>query len=157
MSWQSLVVAAAAVIFAVGGARAAESVTVTVYATVLPVCKFLTSAPVVNIADLGVGSSVGVGRPGPPMGSAEITYRCSNGTVPSFAIAAAAATTAACAACPEAPSIVATFSLTDNGPGRGMGSGRDLTLTVKGQIAPSPYQTAAAGANPETLTVTVSP
>ncbi len=41
-----------------GSALAADSVTVTVNATIVGVCKFFTAAPVVNITNTGTGSNI---------------------------------------------------------------------------------------------------
>src|SRR6266700_3684158 len=54
----ALFAAAAVGVLASSGARAADSVSVTVNATVVGACKFFTAAPVVNITNTGVGSNI---------------------------------------------------------------------------------------------------
>jgi len=120
---------------------AAESVTVQVYANVLPVCRFAASpafeAPVNRPLDSGAASPAGA-----------ITYRCTNGLAPAFTI------TASCGACSDSGRLW----LSDiSAAGRGMGSGRELTLVVTASGAQGPVQTAAAGVAPSEVSVTVSP
>ena len=54
----AVVVAAVAAMFGSTGARASDSVSVTVNATIVGVCKFFTSSPVVNITNTGTGSNI---------------------------------------------------------------------------------------------------
>src|SRR5436190_10077237 len=74
-------------------AHASDSVSVTVNATIVGVCKFFTAAPVINITNTGVGSNIDPSLAGPASGNAAITYRCSNGTAPTFTVPGTATVT----------------------------------------------------------------
>lgn len=136
-------------------AIAADNVTVTVNATVTGVCKFFTSAPVVNINNTGTGSNIDPSLAGPATGNAAITYRCSNGTTPTFTVPATATIT--CSACSGTPTLTPTIGSTNTGAGSGMGSGNDKTLTVTGTLLQSTYENAAVGAYTGTIVVSVNP
>jgi hypothetical protein len=151
----SLLVAAAVAAFGTGSARASDSVNVTVNATVVGVCKFFTTSPVVDITNTGTGSNIDPSSATTASGNVAITYRCSNGTSPTFTVPATATVT--CAACSGTPTMAATMSSANTGAGTGMGSGQSKTLTVTGQIAQAIFQDAAAGAYTGSITVDVAP
>ncbi len=137
-------------------AHASGNVAVTVNASVVPVCKFFTAAPVVNIRNTGAsGSNIDPSSATTASGNAAIRYRCTNRTAPVFAVPATATVT--CGACTGAPTMVATMTSTNNGAGRGFASGTNRTLTLTGRIAPAVFQNARAGAYQGTMTVTVTP
>jgi hypothetical protein len=131
---------AAAWICVAGGAGAAESVTVSIHTTVLPVCRFMGSivpaSPVPGMAE--DGSS--------PTGA--ITYQCTNGVAPSFAITASTA----CPGCTDASASAPVIVSDARAIGRGMGSGRELMLVVAAPMAPASLQTALSS-----VSITVSP
>lgn len=146
-----------ALVFA-GSASGNGSVPVTLNATVVPVCKFFTAAPVLNVRNTGTsGSNINPSLTTTATGSVGVTYRCTRGTSPTFTVPATATVT--CAACPGAPTMAATISSTNNGAGRGFqpGGGRNRTLTVTGQIPPAVFQNARAGAYSGTMTISVMP
>ena len=148
----AVVVAAVAAMFGSTGARASDSVSVTVNATIVGVWKFFTSSPVVNITNTGSGSNIDPSSSTDATGNAAITYRCSNGTSPTFTVPSSATLTAGGGA-----TLSPAISSTNGGAGTGMGSGQEKTLTVTGTILAANFQNAAAGAYTGTITVSVTP
>lgn len=141
-----------------GETQASANVAVSVNATVVPVCKFFTAAPVVNLRNVGTsGRNIDPSSAVTATGNVAITYRCTNQTMPTFTVPAAVTLT--CGGCPGTPTMPATITSTNNGAGRGLGTGggRNRTLTVTGQITPAVFQNARAGAYTGTMTVTVTP
>lgn len=131
---------AAAWILVSGGAGAAESVTVSIQTTVLPVCRFMGSiVPGSTISGAGDGASSPTGA---------ITYQCTNGVAPTFAITASTG----CPGCPDASASAPVIVSDSRVVGRGMGSGRELTLVVAAPITPASVQTALSN-----VSITVSP
>ena len=151
----SLAVAALAAMLGSTSAQASDSVSVTVNATIVGVCKFFTAAPVVNITNTGTGSNIDPSSATSATGNAAILYRCSNGTSPTFTVPATATVT--CAACAGTPTMTPAITSTNGGAGTGMGTGNDKTLTVTGTILQAAFQNAAAGAYTGNITVSVSP
>lgn len=138
-------------------ASASDSVSVTVNATVVGVCKFFsTSTPVLNITNTGTGSNIDPSLTGDATGSTTVAYRCSNGTTPTFSIPSPSVSVT-CSACTGTPSMTATVTLTGGGNGSGMGSGQDKNLTVAGTITQATYVNAAAGAYTGSVLVSVTP
>jgi hypothetical protein len=138
-------------------ASASDSVSVTVNATVIGVCKFFnTSTPVLNINNTGTGSNIDPSQTGDATGNATVAYRCSNGTTPAFSIPSPSVSVT-CALCTGTPSMTATIGLTSGGAGTGMGSGNNKNLTVSGTITEATYVNAAAGSYTGTVTVSVTP
>lgn len=152
---RSLGFAVACAAFSAGPVHASDSVSVTVNATVVGVCKFFTAAPVVNITNTGTGSNIDPSSATTASGSAAITYRCSNGTSPTFTVPATATVT--CAACSGTPTMTPTVTSSNTGAGTGMGSGQDKTLTATAQILQAAFQNAAAGAYTGSMTISVTP
>jgi hypothetical protein len=152
--WLLPVAVASAV--AAGSAQATDSVSVTVNATIVGVCKFFTSSPVININNTGSGSNIDPSLAGPASGNVDITYRCSNGTSPSFTIPASATVNCTTGAC-SGSNMSATTSSTNTGAGTGLGSGKDQTLNVVAQITQANYQNAPVGAYTGSMTVSVNP
>jgi len=126
----------------VSGACAPESVSVTLHATVVPVCRFLTSASTSRSAAYG---------------SATLTYACSNGAAAAFTFVAPAATNVACTTCSSIPLAKGTILSTSVGRGQGLGSGRGKTLTVRAPLAHAAGDDATPAGDPDTIIVTVSP
>jgi hypothetical protein len=108
-------------------------VTIAIYTTVLPVCRFSSSSASGD--------------------TAAITYRCTNGIAPAFAVTASVFE---CASCPDDSSRALIVS-DDGGVGRGLGAGRELTLVVTAPIATPPVQTAFASIASGAISITVSP
>ncbi len=158
MRTRALRLALATAIFTTLGAtnvQAADSRSVTVNATVVGVCRFFTAAPVVNITNTGTGSNIDPSSATSATGNAAITYRCSNGTTPSFTVPATATVT--CAACTGSPTMTPTMTSANTGAGSGMGSGQDKTLTVTGTLLQAAFQDSAAGIYTGNITVSVTP
>src|SRR5690242_5256176 len=102
----SFALAALAAVMGSTGARASDTLSVTVNATIVGVCKFFTTAPVVNITNTGTGSNIDPSSATAATGNAAITYRCSNGTSPNFTIPTTATVTCtACAGATMTPAI----------------------------------------------------
>ncbi len=147
--------AASVVMFGTGAAQASDSISVTVNATVVGVCKFNSTAPVVNITNTGTGSNIDPSLTSNATGNAAINYKCSNGTSPTFTVPGTATVT--CSACTGTPTMAATMTSSNTGAGTGLGSGQDKVLTVTGTIGSSIYQNAAAGSYTGSITVSVAP
>jgi hypothetical protein len=142
---------------AAGTAEASDSVSVTVNATIVGVCKFFTTTPTINITNTGTGSNIDPSAAGPASGNVDILYRCSNGTSPSFTVPASATVTCTTAGNCGASTMVPTVSSTNTGAGTGLGSGKDQTLNVVAQITQANYQNAQVGSYSGTMTVSVTP
>jgi hypothetical protein len=151
---RALIGVAALGMLASGSAHASDSVSVTVNATIVGVCKFFTAAPVVNITNTGTGSNIDPSSGTDAVGNAAITYRCSNGTTPIFTVPGTATVT--CGACSGA-TMVPTITSANSGAGTGLGTGKDQTLTVTGTIVQANFQNAPAGAYTGSMTVSVLP
>jgi hypothetical protein len=135
--------------------RAADSINVPVSATVLGVCKFSTGqSPSVDIVNTAGGIDPSVA--GNATGSANVLYRCTNGTVPAFALTGGATLTLTCAACGPA-TMAATMTLTPPGSPNGQGFATDLTLVLTGTISSAIYSTAVPGTYSATQQITINP
>jgi hypothetical protein len=144
-------------VLAAGVARASDSVSIAISVTVVPVCRFLTSASTFGATATDLGIAFGRARAQPTAGSATLTYSCSSGTAAAFTFAVPTTTNVACAACSGVAAEVGTILATSLGTGLGMGSGHDRTLTVRTPFVHAAYQDTAFGAYSDTIIVTVSP
>ena len=133
---------------AAGVTRASDSVSIALNVTVVPVCRFLTSASSVGATDTDRA------RGRATSGSATLTYACSNGTAAAFTFAVPATTNVACTACPGIPVAMGTILASSLGTGQGLGSGRDRTLTIRTPFVHATYEDTAYS---DTIIVTVSP
>src|SRR5215471_13115982 len=97
MPWRLLVVWLALGPLAAGVARATETVTVSIRATVLAACRFAASSP---SAIMDPRSS------GAVEGSAVITYRCAKGVAPGYLVAV----DVVCPGCPGAAELAASLA-----------------------------------------------
>ena len=136
----ALMSVAALGLLASGSAHASDSVSVTVNATIVGVCKFFTAAPVLNLTNTATGSNIDPSSTTSATGNAAITYRCSNGTSPVFVVPATATVT--CSACTGTPTMAPTITSSGAIAGTGMGSGNDKILTVTGTILQANFQDA---------------
>lgn len=136
-------------------AQSTDNVAVTVNATVVSVCKFISTSATLNIRNTSTGSNIDPSSSTTATRNVGIAYRCTNGTVPAFTVPSNVTLT--CAACPGTPTMAATITSTNNGAGRGFGSGQNRQLTVTGSITQAVFQNAKAGAYRGTMTVTVAP
>jgi len=157
-TFRKLLSAAAALgMLAAGSAHAAGNVTVTVNATIIPVCKFFTVAPVVNITNTGVGSNIDPSSATSATGAAAILYRCTNGTAPIFTVPATATVTCTTAGTCGVTTMTPTITSANTGAGSGLGAGQDKTLTVTGTITNANFQNMQAGLYSGTMVVSVAP
>jgi hypothetical protein len=152
----ALGVAAVIALFASSPVRASDNVTVTVNATVSSVCKFNSGqSPIVTLQTSG--GVIDPSAAGPATGSASVTYRCSNGTAPTFTVPTPATITCTTAGTCGTSTMSATMAGVSGGNGTGMGSGQDKTLTVNGSLPAAQYANAQSGDYSGTITVSVSP
>jgi len=140
-------------------APAADSIAVPVSASVLGVCKFSTpQSPSVVIANSG--GSIDPSLAGTATGNANINYKCTNGTVPVFALTGGATATLTCSTpgtC-GVTTMAATMSLTPPGSPNGQGfAAADRVLLLTGTIADTIYGPALEGTYSGSKTVTVTP
>jgi len=150
-----LVSAAVASTFAAGSAQASDSVSVTVNATIIGVCKFFTAAPTINITNTGTGSNIDPSSATTASGNAAITYKCTNGTTPIFTVPATATVT--CTTSGTCGATTMTPTVTSVNTGAGTGFGNNQTLTVTAQITNANFQNALVGPYSGSMTVSVSP
>ncbi len=149
----SVMVAAAAGVLAASAAQA-DTQLVTVNAQIIGICKFNSGqTPVVTVANSG--ATINPSLAGPATGSANVLYKCTNGTVPVFTGPATATVT-----CTTAPTCGVTTmppAMTYTGGGNGSGFSVNKTLVVAGQLTQLQYQDMQAGTYSGTVTVTVTP
>ena len=138
-------------------AQASDSVSVTVNATIIGVCKFFTTSPVINITNTGSGSNIDPSLAGPATGNAAVVYRCTNGTSPTFTVPATATVTCTTSGTCGTSTMVPTISSSNTGAGTGLGTGKDQTLTVTGTITQANYQNVQVGSYSGSMTVSVTP
>jgi hypothetical protein len=151
-----MLLAAISAMLVISHARAADSVTVTVNATVSGVCKFNSGqSPIVTIQTSG--GVIDPSAAGPATGNANVLYRCTNGTSPTFNVPATATITCTTSGTCGSSTMAPTMSGSGNAAGTGMGSGQDKTLVVTGQLTSAQYANAQAGDYSGTISVTVTP
>lgn len=129
-------------------AQAADSVNVTVNATIVGVCKFFGGPYTMTIANSG--TDIDPSAAGPATGSVQVEYRCSNGTNPAFTVPANLNLTGA-------GTMQATFTSLSDGAGTGMGNAQGKQLTITGSIGAGEYADKPVGAYSGTLVVSVNP
>jgi len=154
---RSHLAALALAILASPAVQAADSTTVTINATIVGVCKFFTTTPVMNINNTGTGSNIDPSLAGPATGSALINYRCSSGTAPAFTVPATATVTCTTSATCGSATMTPTIASTGGGNGSGMGSGQNKTLTVTGSIAQASYENSPVGPYAGSMVVSIAP
>ncbi len=138
-----------------GEARGNDSIPVTLNANVAAVCEFITASATLNIRNTSTGSNIDPSSSTTATRNVGINYRCTRGTVPVFTVPSNV--TLICAACPGTPTMVATITSTNNGAGRGFGSGQNRRLTVTGRMTQAVFQNAHVGAYRGTMVITVTP
>ncbi len=136
------------------GSAQADTQVVTVNAQIIGICKFNSGqTPVVTVANTGV--TIDPSLAGPANGSANVLYKCTNGTVPVFSGAATATVT--CTTAPTCGVTTMAPAMTYTGGGNGSGFSVNKTLVVAGQLTQVQYQDMQAGTYSGTVTVTVTP
>jgi hypothetical protein len=140
----------------VAAAAQADTVSVTVNAQIIGICKFNSGqTPVVTVAN--AGATIDPSLAGPATGNAAILYRCTNGQAPTFTVPTPATVTCTTAGTCGATTMAPTLSSVNTGAGSGFGAGQDKTLTVTGQLTAAQYQNMQAGTYSGSVTVTVTP
>jgi len=150
----TLAVAAVAGVMASGGAIAADAVNVTVQATVNGVCKFNSGqTPLVTVANSGTNIDPSIATTA--TGSANVVYRCTSGTAPTFTVPTPATITCTTAGTCGTTSMSSTMTSTSGGAGGGFTT--DKTLVVTGTILQAGFQNAQAGTYSGVISVSVTP
>jgi hypothetical protein len=151
----ALLAAAASAMLGVSTAQA-DTISVTVNAQIVGICKFNSGqTPVVTVANTGV--TIDPSLAGPATGNAAVLYRCTKGQVPAFTVPTPATVTCTTPGTCAATTMAPTLSSVNTGAGTGFSSGQDKTLTVTGQLTQVQYQDMNAGTYSGTVTVTVTP
>ena len=144
-----------AALFATGAAQA-DTVTLTVSAQIVGICKFNSGqTPTVTLTN--GGGTIDPSLAGPATGTAAILYRCTKGQAPAFTVPTPATVTCTTAGTCFATTMAPTLSSVNTGAGSGFSSGQDKTLTVTGTLTQAQYQDMNAGTYSGTVTVTVTP
>jgi spore coat protein U-like protein len=127
-------------------AHAGDSHTVNINGTVSGTCKFNSPTSTVNLTiDPTLTTTVTQG--------ANVLYRCTKGTAPTFALASGSTTSATGGNLVNgAESIPYTFTSVAGGNGTGMAAGNDKTLAVSISV----NQANAANVTPATYTDTIA-
>ena len=127
-------------------AHAGDSHTVNINGTVSGTCKFNSPTSTVNLTiDPTLTTTVTQG--------ANVLYRCTKGTAPTFALASGSTTSATGGNLVNgAESIPYTFTSVAGGSGTGMAAGNDKTLAVSISV----NQANAANVTPATYTDTIA-
>ena len=146
-----LLLAAAAALLASGAARANDSHTITVNATVVGTCKFNAASSTLSLTlDPTASSTVSQ--------TASVLYRCTKGTAPSFALSSGSTSSASGGNLVNgAESIAYTYSNTPGGSGTGMGAGNDKTLAVTVSVSQANAANVTPGVYTDTIAITLTP
>ena len=141
----------AAALFVSAAAKAADSHTITVNATVVATCKFNATSTTMNLTlDPTASSTVAQ--------TASVFYRCTKGTSPSFALASGSTSSATGGNLVRgAESIAYSYSSASGGSGSGMGSGNDKTLSVTVSVSQANAADVTPGTYTDTIAITLTP
>jgi spore coat protein U-like protein len=141
----------AAVMLLSGPARANDSHTITVSATVLATCKFNSASTTLDMTlDPTASSTVSQ--------TASVLYRCTKGTAPSFAFSSGSTSSATGGSLQRgAESIPYTYSSASGGSGTGMGTGNDKTLSVTVSINQANAANVTPGVYTDSIAITLTP
>ena len=146
MKTNKKLIAALAAMLMSTAAHAGDSHTVNINGTVSGTCKFNSPTSTVNLTiDPTLTTTVTQG--------ANVLYRCTKGTAPTFALASGSTTSATGGNLVNgAESIPYTFTSVAGGSGTGMAAGNDKTLAVSISV----NQANAANVTPATYTDTIA-
>lgn len=149
---QKILVAACAAALLIGGpAKANDSHTITVNATVLATCKFNTATSTLSMT-LDPTLSTTVSQ------SASVLYRCTKGTAPSFTFSSGStSSTTGGNLTKAAESIAYTYTSASGGNGTGMGTGNDKTLSVTVSVNQANAANVTPGVYTDTIAITLTP
>ena len=132
-------------------AHAGDNHSVTVNGSVSGTCKFNTPASTVNLTiDPTASSTV--------TQAANVLYRCTKGTSPSFSLASGSTSSATGGNLVNgAESIPYTFSSTPGGNGTGMGAGNDKTLAVSVSVNQANAADVTPAVYTDSIAITLTP
>jgi len=130
-----------------GAAFASDSQSLTVTATVSAVCKF--------VAVPALSFSIDPSLTGNQTGSATVSYKCTNGTSPTFATGAGTLTGRTLTRV-LGGTMAYDLSVAGASAGDGFSTAAE-TMTLTATVGQAAYQDAVAGAYTETLSLTVNP
>lgn len=131
-------------------AAASDNITVTVSANIVGVCKFFNGPYTIKIANSGLDIDPAVSTTA--TGSANVEYRCSNGTSPSFTVPTTVTLNG-----PASATMNAAISYLGGGDGTGMGAGQGKTLKVTGDILQADYENKPVGSYSNTIRIDINP
>jgi hypothetical protein len=153
LTYVALVLAA----LSMGPVRASDGVSIALEVTVVPVCRFFTSAFGGSGTGVEMDNADGHARVRATAASATLTYACSNGTAAAFTFAVPSTTNVACADCSDIPLMFGTMLKTSLGTQQGLGFGHDKTLTLRMPFVHATYEDMTFGGYLDTIILTVSP
>jgi spore coat protein U-like protein len=132
--------------------QAADSHTITVNATVSAACKFNSASSTVALSIDPAATAV-VTQP------AAVTYRCTKGTTPSFALASGSTGGAAGGDLTSGGGETIAYTFGGSAPvaGSGMGAGQDKTYTVTVSVDPANAANVSPAVYSDTIAVTINP
>ena len=151
---KTTIAAALAGAFALSSAalQAADSHTITVNATVSAACKFNSATSTLAFA-IDPAATATISQP------AAVTYRCTKGTTPSFALSSGSTggTGSGNLTSAGGESIAYSFGGTAPVAGSGLGSGQDKTYTVTVSVDPTNAANVSPAVYSDTIAVTINP
>ena len=132
-------------------AQAADNHSITVNGTVSGTCKFNTPTSTVNLTiDPTLSTTVTQG--------ANVLYRCTKGTAPTFALSSGSTSSATGGNLVNgAESIPYTFSSVTGGNGTGMGAGNDKTLAVSVSVNQANAANVTPAVYTDSIAITLTP
>ena len=141
----------AAALMTSAGAKAADSHTITVSATVVATCKFNSASSTMSLTlDPTASSTVSQ--------SASVLYRCTKGTAPIFALASGSTSSGTGGNLVNGSEAIAyTFSSAAGGNGTGMGGGQDKSLSVTVSVNQSNAANVTPAVYTDTIAITLTP
>ena len=134
-----------------GAAAAGDNHTVTVNATVNSTCKFNAATSTVSLTlDPTASSNATQG--------ANILYRCTKGTSPTFSLASGSTSSGTGGNLVNgSESIAYTFSSTSGGAGAGMGAGNDKTLALSVSVNQANAANVTPAVYTDSIAITLTP
>ena len=147
---KKLIAVLAATLFS-AAAHAGDNHSVTVNGTVSGTCKFNTPTSTVNLTiDPTLSTTVTQG--------ANVLYRCTKGTAPTFALSSGSTSSATGGNLVNgAESIPYTFSSVTGGNGTGMGAGNDKTLAVSVSVNQANAANVTPAVYTDSIAITLTP
>jgi spore coat protein U-like protein len=139
-------------------AIAADTYSLAVSAQVLGRCKF-TQAAGSTLTMTNVVGGIDPSSATNATGSANITYRCTNGQAPAFTNDTGTHVSGGNMRVADGSGnfMIYTLGLTSGGAGLGFGAASDRTLAVAGTITSANFASAAVGTYTDTVVISVTP